>query len=277
MLLVGSIFIAARFGLVDLIAQGYRALAWLLLVVYVVPLLTSACGTSGDIPRRGPSPRRCPDSRMEISMSRSCSAAVVLATLLFVQPALATQLPADLDASVEKAMQSHGVPGIAIAIVEDGKPVLAKGYGVRKLGSPERVDADTIFPTGSTGKAVTTAALAVLVDQGKLGWDDKVIDHLPWFRMYDPWVTREMTVRDLLVHRSGLGLGAGDLLFVPRTKLSPRRIGAASALHQAGDQLPQRLRLRQPAVHGRRPADRRGQRPDLGSVRARTGPASRPA
>ena len=153
-------------------------------------------------------------------MSRFCSAAVVLATLLFVQPALATQLPADLDASVENAMQSHGVPGIAISIVEDGKPVLAKGYGVRKLGSPERVDADTIFPTGSTGKAVTTAALAVLVDQGKLGWDDKVIDHMPWFRMYDPWVTNEMTVRDLLVHRSGLGLGAGDLMFVPSSSRS---------------------------------------------------------
>jgi len=117
-------------------------------------------------------------------------------------------------------MQSHGVPGIAISIVEDGKPVLAKGYGVRKLGSPERVDADTIFPTGSTGKAVTTAALAVLVDQGKLGWDDKVIDHMPWFRMYDPWVTNEMTVRDLLTHRSGLGLGAGDLMFVPSSSRS---------------------------------------------------------
>ena len=71
--------------------------------------------------------------------------------------------------------------------------------------------------TGSTGKAVTVAALATLVDAGKLGWDDKVVDRLPGFQMYDPWVTREMTVRDLLVHRSGLGLGAGDLMFVPRS------------------------------------------------------------
>ncbi len=128
--------------------------------------------------------------------------------------------PAGFDARVEAAMQSRDVPGMAIAIVEDGEIVHAKGYGVRRLGAPERVDADTIFPTGSTGKAVTAAALAILVDDGKLGWDDRVIDHLPDFRMYDPWVTREMTVRDLLLHRSGLGLGAGDLLFIPRTSRS---------------------------------------------------------
>jgi len=142
-----------------------------------------------------------------------------LAAALCTFPAFAAP-PADLDARVDAAMRAHGVPGMAIAIVENGKPVLAKGYGVRKLGSSERVDADTIFPTGSTGKAITAAALAVLVDDGKLGWDDKVIDHMPWFRMYDPWVTNEMTVRDLLVHRSGLGLGAGDLMFVPTSSRS---------------------------------------------------------
>lgn len=128
--------------------------------------------------------------------------------------------PPDFDARVQKALAEHGVPGMAIAIVEHGRIVHAKGYGVRRLGAPGAVDADTIFPTGSTGKAFTAAALAILVDEGKLGWDDKVIDHLPEFRMYDAWVTREMTVRDLLVHRSGLGLGAGDLLFVPRSSRS---------------------------------------------------------
>ncbi|MFC5593122.1 serine hydrolase [Lysobacter niastensis] len=142
------------------------------------------------------------------------SGAALLSGAAFAAP------PADLDARVDAAMKAHGVPGLAIAIVEDGKPVLAKGYGVRRLGAPERVDADTIFPTGSTGKAITAAALAVLVDDGKLAWDDKVIDHIPWFRMYDPWVTNEMTVRDLLVHRSGLGLGAGDLMFVPTSSRS---------------------------------------------------------
>lgn len=128
--------------------------------------------------------------------------------------------PEGIDARIESLRNQVGVPGMAIAIVENGKVTLAKGYGVKKLGSPELVGADTIFPTGSTGKAFTVADLAILVDQGKIGWDDKVIDHLPSFQMYDPWVTREMTIRDLLVHRSGLGLGAGDLLFVPRSNLS---------------------------------------------------------
>src|SRR5207302_11220262 len=128
--------------------------------------------------------------------------------------------PANFDDRVESLRKHVGVPGMAIAIVENGKVTLAKGYGVRKLGAPEPVDADTIFPTGSTGKAFTVADLGILVDQKKIDWDDKVIDHMPDFRMYDPWVTREMTIRDLLVHRSGLGLGAGDLLFVPCSDLS---------------------------------------------------------
>jgi CubicO group peptidase (beta-lactamase class C family) len=146
---------------------------------------------------------------------------IVLTSLLlgcvggaFAQP------PADFRDRVETLRKQVGVPGMAIAIVENGQVTLAEGFGVKRLGTTDRVDADTIFPTGSTGKAFTVAALGVLVDQGKIGWDDKVIDHLRDFQMYDPWVTREMTIRDLLVHRSGLGLGAGDLLFAPRTNLS---------------------------------------------------------
>ncbi|MEO7240507.1 MAG: serine hydrolase domain-containing protein, partial [Sphingomicrobium sp.] len=128
--------------------------------------------------------------------------------------------PANFDQRVEQLRTAMGVPGVSIAIVEDGRPTLARGWGVRQVGTSDAVGADTIFATGSTGKAFTVAALAVLVDQGKLGWDDKVIDHMPDFRMWDAWVTREMTVRDLLVHRSGLGLGAGDLLFIPNSDLS---------------------------------------------------------
>jgi CubicO group peptidase (beta-lactamase class C family) len=149
-------------------------------------------------------------------MKRAVPALLILA---FAGAASAAP-PSGFNARVDKLRQEIGVPGMAITIVEDGKVTLAKGFGVRALGAPERVDADTIFPTGSTGKAFTVAALGILVDQGKIAWDDKVIDRLPGFQMYDPWVTREMTIRDLLVHRSGLGLGAGDLLFVPRTNLS---------------------------------------------------------
>jgi CubicO group peptidase (beta-lactamase class C family) len=132
--------------------------------------------------------------------------------------------PANLDARVEAIRQQVGVPGMAVTIVENGQITYAHGFGVRRLGGNEHVDADTIFHIGSISKAFTTAAIGILVDQGKLNWDDKVIDHMPWFQMYDPWVTREMTVRDLLVHRSGLGLGEGDLMFVPRSNLSRREI-----------------------------------------------------
>lgn len=148
---------------------------------------------------------------------------VLLAIALWLAPIAAVAAPpAEFDARVEEVRRAAGVPGMAIAIVENGETTLAKGYGVRKLGERAPVDAATIFPNGSTGKAFTTAGLTILVDQGKIAWDDRVIDHMPWFRMYDPWVTREMTVRDLLVHRSGLGLGAGDLLFVPRSDRSRR-------------------------------------------------------
>lgn len=147
--------------------------------------------------------------------------ASLAALALCIAPAVPAQgVPDGFDARVSEVLSSHDVPGMAISIVKDGKIVHARGYGVRRLGSDARLDADTIIPTGSTGKAVTVAALAMLVDDGRLGWDDKVIDHLPDFRMHDPWVTREMTVRDLLAHRSGLGLGAGDLLMVPRTSRS---------------------------------------------------------
>lgn len=112
---------------------------------------------------------------------------------------------------------------MSIAIVEDGRTTLSRGWGVRKLGESALIDAQTIFQTGSTGKAMTASALALIVDEGKIGWDDPVIEHMPWFRMHDPWVTREITIRDLLVHRSGLGLGQGDLLFIPRSQLTRRQ------------------------------------------------------
>ncbi|MGZ3183627.1 MAG: serine hydrolase [Telluria sp.] len=126
----------------------------------------------------------------------------------------------DLEADVGRAMRTFDVPGIAIAIVKDGKVVTARGFGVRKLGEPAKVDGQTLFEIASNSKAFTAAMLAMLVDEGKLAWDDPVVKHLPDFQMYDPYVTREMTIRDLLTHRSGLGLGAGDLLWWPTTNFS---------------------------------------------------------
>jgi CubicO group peptidase (beta-lactamase class C family) len=145
--------------------------------------------------------------------------ALTLGALLLPHQAPAAP-PAGLDQHIETLRKQLGVPGMAVTIVENDSVIFAKGFGVRALGKPDKVDADTLFQTGSTGKAFTVAALGILVDQGKLSWDDKVTDRLPGFQMYDPWVTREMTIRDLLVHRSGLGLGEGDLLFVPRTNLT---------------------------------------------------------
>ena len=140
--------------------------------------------------------------------------------LVLVAASAAAAPPPGFDQRVEQLRKDFGVPGVTITIVEDGKTTLAKGWGVRDITTNQPVDADTIFFTGSTGKAFTNAALATLVDEGKIKWDDKVIDHMPDFRMWDPWVTREMTIRDLLVHRSGLGLGQGDLLFLPNSDLS---------------------------------------------------------
>src|SRR3989441_3837478 len=125
--------------------------------------------------------------------------------------------PADLDAFVARSMKTFGVPGLSVAIVKDGKVVVAKGYGVRKMGESAPVDENTLFGIGSNTKAFTTAALATLVDEGKISWNDPVYERLPGFQMYDPYVSHEMTIRDLLCHRSGMGLGEGDLLFWPNT------------------------------------------------------------
>jgi CubicO group peptidase (beta-lactamase class C family) len=148
---------------------------------------------------------------------------LALGLLLAAASPAAADPPAGLAAKVEAMRKQIGATGVSIAIVENGKTTLTRGWGERKLGEAARVDAATIFQTGSTGKAMTAAALAILVDEGRIAWDDPVIKHMPWFRMYDPWVTREITIRDLLVHRSGLGLGQGDLMFVPRTHLTRKQ------------------------------------------------------
>jgi len=145
----------------------------------------------------------------------------VLCTLASTGSALAqapaTAPPADLSTYIAASMKAFSVPGLALAVVKDGKIVVTKGYGVKKLGDATAVDEHTMFGIGSNTKAFTTAALAMLMDAGKLSWDDPVYQRLPGFVMYDPYVSHEMTIRDLLTHRSGMGLGEGDLLFWPKT------------------------------------------------------------
>lgn len=146
--------------------------------------------------------------------------ALCLNALAFAQ----NSAPKDLNAYVENVRKLFEVPGVSLAIVKDGKVVLAQGYGVRKLGEPTLVDAQTLFGIASNTKAFTATALALLVEEGKLQWDAPVINYLPWFQLSDPYVTRELTVRDLLVHRSGLGLGAGDLLWWPPSTYDRKEI-----------------------------------------------------
>src|SRR5947208_6609299 len=138
---------------------------------------------------------------------------VVVTVLGWSTAAAQARLPKDFDATVTRAMRTFGVPGLAIAVVKDGRVLVARGFGVRRLGDPATVDAHTDFQIASNTKAFTTALLAQLVDSGRLAWDDPVTKYLPWFQLSDPWVTREFTVRDLVTHRSGLGLGAGDLVW----------------------------------------------------------------
>ena len=159
--------------------------------------------------------------------STAATPAAALAAQSGPAPASATVLPEqlrDFDAYVERVRQQFNVPGIAVAIIKDGKVVLERGYGVREMGKAATVDEHTMFAIASNTKAFTAASLSMLADEGKLSLDDRVIDHLPWFRMADPYVTHEMRVRDLLAHRSGLGLGAGDLLYWPGTDYTTEEV-----------------------------------------------------
>jgi CubicO group peptidase (beta-lactamase class C family) len=120
-----------------------------------------------------------------------------------------------IDSLVNKTLSTFNVPGIAVGVVKDGKLIHARGYGVRSIKTNAKVDEHTLFGIASNSKAFTAAALGILVDENKITWDTKVTDIMPDFKLYDPYVTQEFTVRDLLTHRSGLGLGAGDLMIWP--------------------------------------------------------------
>ena len=121
------------------------------------------------------------------------------------------------------AMKAFDVPGMAIGVVKDGETVYLKGHGVRELGQNGDVDENTLFKIASNSKAFTSAALAILVDEGLISWDGAVSDYIPEFRLADPWVTANLSVTDLLAHRSGLVAHAGDLMLWPDPNEFTRR------------------------------------------------------
>lgn len=161
-------------------------------------------------------------------MSRLRLVGGILAVVLTAVASLPAQqgAPAGLDAYVAQVMKRYEVPGIALTIVKDGQVVVARGYGVRELGKPALVDSQTTFGIASNTKAFTATAIGMLVEEGKLEWDAPVVRYLPAFALSDPYVTSQLTVRDLLVHRSGLGLGAGDLLLWPASTYTRKEIVA---------------------------------------------------
>jgi CubicO group peptidase (beta-lactamase class C family) len=141
---------------------------------------------------------------------------IILIVSIVASSGLYAQMSAaSIDSLAMLTLKTFDVPGMAIGVVHDGKLIHSKGYGVRSLKTKQPVDENTLFGIASNSKAFTTTALAMLADEGKLSWDDKVRKYIPEFILYNPFVSEEFTIRDLVTHRSGLGLGAGDLMFFP--------------------------------------------------------------
>lgn len=120
-----------------------------------------------------------------------------------------------LDELIRNTLQTFDVPGMSVGIIKDGKTVYSKGFGVRSLTTKQPMDDATLVGIASNSKGFTCTALAILADEGKLDWDDRVSQYIPEFRMYDPYVSQNVTIKDLVTHRAGLGLGQGDLMFFP--------------------------------------------------------------
>ena len=161
-------------------------------------------------------------------MKRSMS--VFLWLLAAIAPAHA-ELKSEVDAMFDKAFTRYALPGLAVGVIVDGEVAYMRTAGELRAGEGEKITPETLFKIASNSKAMTTALLARLVDAGKLRWDDRVTKHLPDFRMHDPWVTREIQVRDLLIHNSGLGEGAGDLMLWPEPNAYTRADILAGLAH----------------------------------------------
>lgn len=142
-----------------------------------------------------------------------CRLLLFLFVIVLILPVGAQSSVATLERYIEQARKAWDVPGLSVAIVKDGKVIMAKGFGVKEAGKNEAVDGGTLFAIASNTKAFVATSLAQLVSAGKLKWDDKVVDHLPYFALYDDYATRHATVEDLLCHRLGLGTFSGDLMW----------------------------------------------------------------
>ena len=165
-----------------------------------------------------------------LRLSLPAIAVVLLVASMGPSTALAASPSLDkaaIDRAVDDTAARYRLPGLAVGIVADGEVVYTRTVGELAVGSGDKIDADTLFKIASNSKAMTTGVLARLVDAGKLKWDDPVTKYLPDFKMYEPWVTREMQVRDLLIHNSGLGAGAGDLMLWP----GPNHFSRADVIH----------------------------------------------
>lgn len=157
---------------------------------------------------------------------------LLAATLAFAPATSQAQTPdyKTLTERIEKARQTWDVPGLSIIILQDDKIVYNEGFGRLEKTKKQKPDGQSLFAIASISKAFTTASLAMLVDEGKISWDDKVVTHLPWFELYDPWVTQQMTIEDLLTHRSGLKTFSGDLLWHATTLSSEEVVRGARYL-----------------------------------------------
>ena len=141
---------------------------------------------------------------------------LLLFLILFTSITASAQIEeVELDKLIQETLSTFDVPGISVGVFKDGEEVYAKGHGLRSLTTKKEMNDNTLVGVASNSKGFTCFALAMMVDAGKLNWDDPVRKYIPEFQLNDPWVTENFKVRDLVTHRSGMGLGAGDLMFFP--------------------------------------------------------------
>ncbi len=140
-----------------------------------------------------------------------------------------------VDTYLSQMAKDWDIPSMSVGVVKDGKLVYTKSYGVLEVGKTEKPDANTLYAIASNSKAFTASIIGMLVQEGKISWDDKVKDYLPYFEVYDPWVSKEVTIRDLLSHRVGLGTFSGDVIWYKSTLSSEEIVKGAKFIPKSFD------------------------------------------